>query len=230
MFSNKMIFSLASLVFLLAFVSLLVPPTVDAALTWTRTQSDIEWAKGVNLATAVNLPRAQGATGVTYSLLPAPPTGVLFLTDLPTPQFVFGPRVGMATTAYTLTASASGETAITQTFNITVHSPTKFSSQVTPHRPVGTVGQSFSMVLPAATQEDGDTTTYTLSGDIPDGLTFTAASQTLAGTPTEATAGVELTYTAVDGGSATGDGDSSATFTLVVNSAPPRRLPRRVFR
>ncbi len=193
--------------------------TVVPAFRWEGPQSDLEWTKGsaINIA----LSSAWGADEITYDLSPDLPTGVRFLPALG-PTIIGGtPSVGMATTAYTFTAAAQGETSLTQTFNITVHSPPEFSSSISPSQQVATVGQRFSLVLPAATHEDGDTTTYTLSGDIPDGLTFTAASRTLAGTPTEATTGVELTYTAVDGGSHSADTDITATFTLVVNSASP---------
>ncbi len=215
MFSNKTRFSFASVVVLLAFALLLVPAAVEAQLSWSRTESDLNWAHGS--AITHNLPTAQGAEGnITYGLTPSLPNDLSFSTA----GVISGTIAqGKATTAYTLTASAPGETAITQTFNITVHSPAVVVGS--PSNQVATVGTAFSLVLPVATQEDGDTTTYTLTGSIPDGLTFAEASRTLAGTPTTAAAAVTLTYTAVDSGSQTGDGNSSNTFTLAVNPAVP---------
>ncbi len=234
MLSKKTRFTFASVLALLVCAFLLVPTAVEASHTWDpATQSDFEWTKGQRVS--VNIPRAQGGSGrhISYSLSPGAPTGVIMRVDYNPPRLIGTPTAGMATTAYTLRARSSGEPQqIEMTFNITVHSPPEFSGSISPSQQVATVGQRFSLVLPAATQEDGDTTTYTLTGAIPDGLTFTGSSRTLAGTPTTAAAAVTLTYTAVDGGSHSGDTDATTTFTLVVNSGggtppppPPPQTP-----
>ncbi len=231
MLSKKMRFSLASFIVLFAVALLLMTPAVDAALTWDpATQPDLEFSKDQESNRALSFAQGIEISQLTYSIAPTLPTG-LSLTVFPVrhiPTIVGTVTVGSPTTAYTLTASAPGETSITQTFNITIHSPPVFSSEVTPYNQVGRVGQAFSLVLPAATQEDGDTTTYTLTGnlpppdnsivDLPNGLTFTASTRTLAGTPTEA-ALIYYTYTAVDGGSHGADVDTSIGFTLRIQNA-----------
>ena len=70
--------------------------------------------------------------------------------------------------------------------------------------------------LPAAMGGDG-TLTYALSPtSLPAGLTWTASTRTIAGTPTTVTAATSYTYTATDG-----DGDAiSQTFTIAVSSHP----------
>ncbi len=236
MLSKKMRFSLASFIVLFA-VALLLPPAVDAALTWDpATQPDLEFSKTQSLDHVVS--RAGGIedlSQITYSIAPDLPTGLTLIKDIANYPRIRGTvTVGSPTTAYTLTASAQGETSITQTFNITVHSQPVFSSEVTPAEQVGRVGQAFNLVLPAATQEDGDTTSYTLTGRLPHpdnsivalpaGLTFTAATRTLAGTPTEA-ALIYFTYTAVDSGSHVSDRDAHLGFTLVILTADGERPP-----
>ncbi len=230
MLSNKITFSFASFIVLFACAFLLVPPAVEAALTWSSTQPDLERAK--DQVFNAFLSQAWGTaddTQITYSITPALPTGLsLTVSGDYLPTIVGRVTVGSPTKAYTLTASAPGETSITATFNITVHSPPEFSSSISPFRQVGRVGQAFSLVLPAATQEDGDTTTYTLTGKLPPptntivplpaGLTFTASTRTLAGTPTEA-ALIYYTYTAVDSGSHANDFDKMLEFTLRIQNA-----------
>ena len=68
-----------------------------------------------------------------------------------------------------------------------------------------------SLTLPAATGGDGDLT-YALSGTLPAGVTFSASTRTLSGTPTKKQAATAHTYTATDE-----DGDAaSLSFTIRV--------------
>ncbi len=238
MLSNKITFSFASLVVLLVFALLLVPTAVEAALTWNpTTQPDLDFAKGDN--TDHPLSRAEGAAGITFSIAPALPAPLRLANVQNYPRIQGHFRAGYPTTAYTVTASAPGETDITLTFNLTVHSDPMFSESRIPAPSPARVGQAYSLVLPEATQEDGDTTTYTLTVSLynaigsptralPAGLTFTASTRTLAGTPTEA-GHFYFTYTAVDGGSYEYEGDVMRFFYLRINNAdgssPPLQTP-----
>ncbi len=229
MFSNKMRFTL-SLVVLLAVAMLLVPTLVDAALTFvdTVTVMSVEFRKGSALNAYVTLVSGAADTSqITYSVAPALPTG-LRVTNTDGYAIIIGtPTVGSPTKAYTLTASAPGETSITLDFNITVHSAPMFSvSRLTPNSLVGRVGQAFNFVFPEATQEDGDTTTYELRrGTLPAGLTFTSATRTLAGTPTEASPTVGFLYTAVDSGTHSGDYYVYLSFLLAIEQADGSPAP-----
>ena len=78
-----------------------------------------------------------------------------------------------------------------------------------------TVGQAFSEVLPAATGGQG-TLAYSVSSNLPMGLSFDAATRTLSGTPTLAGMAT-VVYTAIDA-----DGDGGVrTFTITVADAAP---------
>ena len=74
------------------------------------------------------------------------------------------------------------------------------------------VGRTVNVTLPAAIGGFGDLS-YTLTGDIPDGLSFTTATRTLRGRPTTETATVNLTYRVTDSDTPT---PSSATLTFRV--------------
>ena len=72
---------------------------------------------------------------------------------------------------------------------------------------------AFSRVLPVATGGNG-TLTYSITGTLPTGLAFTAASRTLAGTPTVPAPAVSLTYTVTDE-----DGDTDTiSFTVAISA------------
>ncbi len=229
MLSKKTRFSVASVVVLFACALLLVPPAADAVFGWTGiARTDMEFSIGQVVSEAWL--RAWGTADnsqITYSIAPALPTGLSLVKEGGYAKISGTVSAGFPTTAYTLTASAPGETSITTTFNIKVHSYPEFSSEVR-DPPDGRVGQAFRFVLPAATQEDGDTTTYTLTASLyssgiptralPAGLTFTASTQTLAGTPTEA-GYFYFTYTALDNGGLSRAYDNQVSFLLIIQNA-----------
>ena len=75
-----------------------------------------------------------------------------------------------------------------------------------------------SETLPAATGGDG-ALTYTISPDLPVGLTFDAATRLLSGTPTEAQPATVYTYTATDSDAAYPDA-AVLTFWITVKKDP----------
>ena len=76
------------------------------------------------------------------------------------------------------------------------------------------VGTAESLTLPEATGGEG-TITYSLSPTtLPDGVTFTASTRVLAGTPTGRFTSATFTYTAEDADGTTVD----LTFTIVVTA------------
>ena len=72
------------------------------------------------------------------------------------------------------------------------------------------------LTLPAATGGNG-TLSYSLSPALPAGLTFTASTRVLSGTPTGTKASTTYTYTVTDGDNNTASTDKDTlTFTIVV--------------
>ena len=75
------------------------------------------------------------------------------------------------------------------------------------------------LTLPAATGGDG-TLTYALTGTLPAGLSFDAATRKIAGKPTATQAATDYTYTVTDGDASSPD-SASLTFKITVNAPPP---------
>ncbi len=116
--------------------------------------------------------------------------------------------------------SDSGVTAdpvvVTVTDNDTDSAPT-FSATVT-DRTYPADAAIPTLTLPVAADGNGDLS-YTLTGDIPAGLTFTHTARTLTGTPTTAAAAVTLTYTATDEDAITATTDAATlTFAVTITS------------
>ena len=156
--------------------------------------------------TPVILPEAADADGdtLTYSVDPTPPAGLTFNA---TTRLLSGtPTAAMAAATYTYEAS-DGIAVAHLTFEITVtEAPVTVNNA--PVFPAGAnianidarVGVAIApVILPAATDADGDTLTYLLEPAAPVGLIFNAATRLLSGTPTTAMAAATYTYKASDG-------------------------------
>ena len=166
------------------------------------------------------LPEAIGGDGaLTYAISPALPAGLNF--DPATRLLSGTPATPQAATLYTYTAT-DGDTAspdsASLTFAITVAEdlvPT-FEQVSIPDKIYDRGRVIDSETLPAATSGDGELT-YTLSPDLPAGLTFDLETRLLSGMPTAAQPATLYTYTVTD--SDTADPDSaSLTFTITVEA------------
>ena len=148
---------------------------------------------------SVTLPQASGGDGaLTYTLTPDLPAGLTFnaLT-----RIVSGtPSEAIGETTYTLTATDSDGDAVTLRFPLEVRAdpvPTFGETTIAAqnyrqHRAID------PLPLPQASGGDG-ALTYTLTPDLPAGLTFNALTLVVSGTPTEAIGETTYTLTATDG-------------------------------
>ena len=159
------------------------------------------------------LPAATSGDGtLTYSLSPAPPTG---LTFTPSTRTITGTPTQTTDSAITHTLTATDEDGDTATLTFTLEVQTDTTPSLTT-----IADQTFirgtpitTVTLPEATGGNY-TITYSLSPAPPAGLTFTPSTRTITGTPTQTTNGaVEHTLTATD---LDGDTDTS-TFNITVN-------------
>ncbi len=115
----------------------------------------------------------------------------------------------------TVNDSSSGSDRINVTINVTdVNEAPTFSTGTTISNISATKGTAItSVTLPAATDPEGNTPTYTLSPALPAGLTFTPSTRRLAGRPTATSIKTTYTYRASDGTHST-----DLTFTIDVQT------------
>ena len=167
---------------------------------------------------SMTLPQATGGDGtLTYALTPELPEGLRF--DAETLMLSGTPLEAMDETTYTLTATDDDGDEATLMFTIEVmpdpmpifaDTTTALAVQVYQH------GEIDPLMLSEASGGDG-TLTYTLSPELPEGLTFDAETRTISGTPTEAMDETTYTLTVTDGN---GD-EATLMFTLVVPDLMP---------
>ena len=173
--------------------------------------------------TAVTLPAATGGDGtLTYSLSPALPTGMSF--NAATRRLSGTSTVVLGQTEYTYTVTDADGDTDTLTFDITVNAPVPVDLMpsfggATIADIVATQNTAITpVILPPATGGDG-TLTYSLSPNLPTGLSFNASTRQLSGTPTALFSQTQFTYTVTDA-----DGDSvRLRFNITVN-APANTL------
>lgn len=112
----------------------------------------------------------------------------------------------------TITASDGTDSSSLDAFAISVvNSPPEISG--TPETSA-TVGTAYSFTPTATDDNEDDTLTFSKSGDLPDGLTFSTADGSISGTPTATGTFADIVITVSDGT----DNDSLDAFTITVSS------------
>ncbi len=208
-------------------VAITAPPTAaqSAAVTLAFRVTEVNPATGMPTVTGSPTPAAgnymisavaAGATTDTYMVTITPLAATATTGDI-------------AETAVTLTVTGSDMSGNTGTATATVTLAARTApAVVTQNNPAFAAGTSItavsatagtaiaSVTLPAATDADAtDTTTYTITPTLPAGLTFTAATRMLSGTPTAAMAATMYTYTATSSDAA----ETAATLTFTITVA-----------
>jgi hypothetical protein len=153
-----------------------------------------------------NVTPAVTGSGITYSIDPALPSGLLLN---PTSGVISGtPSVAAASAIYTVTATnAGGNTSTTLTVAVLPVVPSDLSyANIN-----GTVGTAITNVNPTVT---GTVDSYSISPALPAGLVLNTGTGVISGTPSAAAASDTYTVTATNAG-----GYASTTLTIVVGYA-----------
>ena len=175
----------------------------------TSTIANIAARQGTRITT-VTLPAAtSGNTPRTYSISPALPTGLVFRTGN---RRLLGTPTGIQNaTTYTYTVRDNDGDTDTLTFTIAVEGVPYFGSASVADQSWAENSQITPLVLPPATRGDLPLT-YSISPNLPAGLSFDASTRTISGTPSAMSARRTYTYTAEDN-----DGDrDTLTFRIEV--------------
>jgi hypothetical protein len=182
-------------------VSVTVNASAPTGLSYSS--SSINGTIGAAIA---DLTPAVTGWGITYSIDPALPSGLLLN---PTSGVISGtPSVAAASAIYTVTATnAGGNTSTTLTVAVLPVVPSGLSyANIN-----GTVGTAISNVTPAVT---GTVDSYSISPALPAGLVLNTGTGVISGTPSAAAASDTYTVTATNAG-----GYASTTLTIVVGYA-----------
>ena len=194
--------------------------TLEPAPLFSTTISDQSYTAG-SAITTLTLPAATGGdanTTLTYTLSPALPTGLTFSGANRT--ITGTPGAAKAETEYTYTVTETDSDSASLKFKITVvaaaDTAPSFGSGTIADQSLTQNSAMTSLTLPAATGGNG-TLSYSISPALPAGLTFTAATRVLSGTPTGTSASATYTYTVTDGDGNTAATDKDTiTFTIAV--------------
>ena len=150
----------------------------------------------------VTLPIATGGNGpLRYSIAPELPAGLSF--DDAT-RVLSGTATSAGTDTFTYTAhdtdsNIADSDAAALDFMIQVTTPLTFGSDpVLPSALTFLVDEAVNITLPDATGTGTGAITYAITETLPNGLSFTAASRVLSGTPTVVQPAMTYTYTATD--------------------------------
>jgi uncharacterized repeat protein (TIGR01451 family) len=178
----------------------------------TYSSNPAVYTKGV--AIAVNSPSSTGGTVVSYGVSPALPSGLTF--DTATGN-ISGTPTGLATAAiYTVTATDSGgTTSVGVEITVVDQPPSALTYSTNPA--VYTKGLAIGSNLPV--YAGGAVISYAVSPTLPAGLSLSATSGAITGTPTAVVATATYTVTATNTG-----GSTTATVSITVNDAPPAAL------
>ena len=183
--------------------------TVNAALSLGSIANQT-YTRGQAIANLTLPQAAGGAAPLSYSLSPAPPAGLSFTAS--TRTLSGAPTTAQPATTYTYTVQDANGATASQTFTITVSAALSLNAIA---GQTYTQGQAIAnLTLPAASGGTAPVT-YNLSPTPPQGLSFTASTRTLSGTPVAVQAATPYTYTARDANGAT----ASETFTITVQSS-----------
>ena len=192
-------------------------PTFDSA---TIAPQILIQNQSIGAGDTVALPEATGGNGtLSYSISPDLPDGMSMNRDR---QLVGTPTTVQSATTYTYRATDSDtvnpdSATLTFTIEVAADLTPNFNGATIPNQLYIQNDTNVNLTLPVATGGNG-ALTYSLTGNLPTGLTFNANSRKLTGTPSATWRSSQFTYTATDSDSVNPD-SVSLTFNIKVDAS-----------
>jgi len=155
-----------------------------------------------------NTPTSTGGAAISYTVIPTLPWGLSL--DSTTGVISGTPAVATAQTSYTVTAyNSGGSTSTTLMITVANAAPSNLTYRNNPA--VYTANEAIQGNTPSNT--GGQATSYSVSPNLPPGLTLNPTTGVIAGTPTAAAAASPYTITASNA-----FGSTTATLTITVDN------------
>lgn len=187
--------------------------TVNPALTSAQHVSVKALTVGTVAATFIPMTPADGTPPYVFSVSPELPAGLSL--DVATGAISGTPTAAAATANYTITAADAANATTAKTLSLTVNpAPTPVAGQTISSK---TLTATTAVVAFAPLPLTGGTLpfAYTITPDLPAGLTLDSATGVISGVPGAATASTVHTVTAIDSAGA----QVTQSLTLLVNPA-----------
>jgi len=185
--------------------------SVNAAVTATQTVPTKVLTANHATTSFTPVTGAGGTTPISFSISPVLPAGLTLNTS--TGAITGTPTVASAAISYAVTVTDSNHATATASFSLTVNSAVTATQSVP--TTMLTVSQSSASFTPVAGSGGTAPLGYTISPLLPAGLSLSATTGLITGTPTAVSAQTVYTMTVTDANQAT----ATATFSLTVNSA-----------
>ncbi len=163
--------------------------------------SDKELTVGVDLGAFTPVTATGGGGDITYSVSPSLPAGLTFNTS--TAQISGVPTVDISETVYTITATDAYSQSSSKSFNLTVVNPTGLTTRVAFDSKIMTQNVTYPAFATVVASGGYGTLTYSISPELPAGLTFSTTTGKISGTPTVLSPPTSYTITVNDQASQT---------------------------
>jgi len=184
---------------------------VTPALSATQSVAARTLTAGAAATSFTPVTGANGAAPYTYAINPALPSALAL--DPSTGAITGTPAAAQSATVYTVTVTDSASATANNTFSLTVN-PALTSTQAIAARAL-TVNTPAAPFTPMTTAGGTAPVLFGISPELPAGLSLSASTGAVSGTPTLTSGATVYTVTATDAVGAT----TSKTFSLTVNGA-----------
>lgn len=193
-------------------LTVIEPPPVNTALN----TASVELIVSQTITPFIPVTGTGGDGVLIYSISPSLPSGLQFASS--TGRITGTPVALQTSTEFTVTVTDSLSQTSSKTFNLAVI-PQPLVATVNNPTVVFTEYVQVTAVIPVSATGGTGSKTYSISPNLPDGLTFNTASGQITGTPTIESSGT-YTVTVLDSVGVS----ASANFNLTINDAVPPEL------